>query len=80
LFSQLLLCLRVLLRWKNVVFVFVWGLTPDNLVVKLYLYSIIMKLVLRLLRLTSGIAIARGLLSEKSGVKGKRKHLRDEQR
>jgi hypothetical protein len=62
------------------VFVFVWGLTPDNLVVKLYSYSIIMKLVVRLLRLTSGTAIVRGLLSEKSGVKGKRQHLRDEQR
>jgi hypothetical protein len=60
------------------VFVFVWGLTPDNLVVKLYLYSIIMKLVVRLLRLTFGIAIARGLFSEKSRVEGKCQHRRDE--
>jgi hypothetical protein len=65
-------------RWKNKVFVFVWGQSPNNLVVKLYLYSIIMKLVARLLRLTSGKAIARGSLSEKSGVKGKCQHCGDE--
>jgi hypothetical protein len=68
----------VLPRWKNGAFVFLWGLTPDNLVVKLYLYSIIMKLVTRLRRLTSGKAFVRGLLSEKSGVKGKCQHCGDE--